>query len=174
MSLTPPRAWNSQAVPDSPDRHFDFFAPQKGLFENDAEPVLGRQTTFRVELLIVAGELLADSLSKRNRSLLPDPAPGRAGEDDASPETIETAGSGRAKPQDEEACSPGREQAPSNTQPHDDTRTHTDTTSKVSSPHSADRNPRVCVPSRGIETPSFRTRTHDPHVASHHHALLHA
>lgn len=75
-------------------------------------------------------------------------------------------------PENETADAPGRVSAVSESKPYDDTRTETDTTHKVSCLNSADFSSCVCGPSSGVETSSHRTRSHEPHPAPHHHALL--
>jgi hypothetical protein len=101
MSVKPARAWNMRPnkpsdVKSSFDRyHFDHFASANWRAEiGKGAPVLSRQTTFTVELLIAAGDLLADTLAAQATTPIPDPVPGRTGEGDATPETTKAAGPG--------------------------------------------------------------------------------
>ncbi len=100
MALNPPSASNWQ--PNDPNDvrtesdhyHIDFFYEKGGKALEAPRPVLSRQTAFTVELLIAAGSLLADTLAAQAVTSIPDPAPGRAGEGDATPETMKAAGPG--------------------------------------------------------------------------------
>jgi len=100
MVLNPPSASNWQ--PNDPNDiktssdwyHIDFFYEKGSRSLEAPRPVLSRQTAFTVELLIAAGELLADTLAMQAATSIPDPVPGRTGEGDAIPETMKAAGSG--------------------------------------------------------------------------------
>ena len=107
-------------------------------------------------VLLAAAEIYADAnAADTASSLLPESAP-----------------SAGVSLESKEADSLPGPSASSENQPYDDTRTETDTAHKVSCLHSADFNSCVCGPSSGVETSTHRTRSYEPHLAPHHHALL--
>lgn len=100
MVLNPPSAsnWRPNSLNDVKTRldfyHIDAFYEEGGKALEAPRPVLSRQTAFTIELLIAAGDLLADTLATQAATSIPDPVPGRTGEGDATPETTKAAGSG--------------------------------------------------------------------------------
>ena len=94
MSDNPPSAWISELRDDGTRRELRSFRPADRK-SSSPEPSMRRMTTIKLDLLKVAGELLADTLSRQSTTTIsPDLAPGRAGEGDVTPETTKAAGPG--------------------------------------------------------------------------------
>ncbi len=96
LTLVPstPLAWTSTRSADGTSRVIcQFHAKDRELFPTSPRNSVRHMTTIFPELILVAGELLADGLARRLPPLIPDPSPGRDGEG-ATPETTKASGTG--------------------------------------------------------------------------------
>lgn len=90
MTVNPPSAFNSCRA-NKLITKYDYFFPDETLSE---DPLFARPLIFKAEFLVAVGELLSDASGVQITPLIPDPAPGSAGEGDATSETMKASGTG--------------------------------------------------------------------------------
>ena len=108
-----PYAWISTRRADASGRDLRSFHPADRPLISGPAPIVRHMTTIGLGLILVAGELFADTLARRPApTLIPDPAPGSAGEGNTSPETTKAAGPGSPNGLQSELSALARRTAP--------------------------------------------------------------